>query len=162
MDADRLPPETSEELKRLGPDGNTYDSGIQAYLAGPISERVEREVREKLGFKTRAFRFDDPFALSEELDTWAAAVHGDRPDEVIIVQYDQLSTGLPRVSWNPHMGHGLFFVKGEWVPEATRRVPPTVYVTNHSSTCSAIHLSSLRACFKSSIKLVERASAGSW
>lgn len=121
VDADRLPPETMAEMKRLGPDGNTYDSNVQVYLVGLIAESVEREVRDKLGYKTRAFRIDDPFALSEELDTWAAAVHGDHPDEVIIVQYDQLNTGLPGVAWNAHMGHGLFFIKGDIVPEQTRR-----------------------------------------
>lgn len=121
VDADRLPPETFAELKRLGPDGTTYDSHVQVFLVGPISERVEREIQDKLGYKTRAFRIDDSFALSEELDTWAAAVHGDHPDEVIIVQYDQLNTGLPGVAWNAHMGHGLFFVKGDWVPDATKR-----------------------------------------
>ena len=121
VDADRPPPETFAEMKRLGPDGNTYDSGVQAYLVGPISEGVEREVHETLGYKTRAFRIDDPFALSEELDAWAAAIHADHPDEVIIVQYDQLATGLPGVAWDAHMGHGLFFVKGDWIPDATRR-----------------------------------------
>ncbi|HKQ52211.1 MAG TPA: hypothetical protein VJT74_07585, partial [Pyrinomonadaceae bacterium] len=67
------------------------------------------------------FRTDDPFALSEELDTWAADVHTDHPDEVVIVQYDQLNTGLPAVAWNAHMGHGLFFVQGDTIPDATRR-----------------------------------------
>ena len=121
VDADRLPPETLNEMKRLGPDGNTYDYNVQVYLVGPISEGVEHEVKDKLGYKTRSFRADDPFALSEELDTWAAAVHTDHPDEVIIVQYDQLNTGLPAVAWNAHMGHGLFFVQGDTVPDATRR-----------------------------------------
>jgi hypothetical protein len=121
VDADRLPPETANELKRLGPDGNTYDSGVQVYLVGPISEAVERQVREQLGFKTRAFPIDDPFLLSEELDTWAAAVHTDHPDEVTIVQYRALATGLPAVAWNAHMGHGLFFVDGDRVPEPTSR-----------------------------------------
>ena len=121
VDADRLPTETLAELKRLGPDGNTYDFGVQVYLVGPISERVEQEVQDKLDYKTRAFRIDDPFVLSEELDTWAADVHTDHPDEVIIVQYNQLATGLPAAAWNAHMGQGLFFVHGEVVPEATKR-----------------------------------------
>ena len=121
VDAERLPTETLAEMKRLGPDGNTYDFGVQVYLVGPISERVEREVQDKLSYKTRAFRIDDPFMLSEELDTWAADVHTDHPDEVVIVQYNQLATGLPAVAWNAHMGHGLFFVQGDIVPEATKR-----------------------------------------
>lgn len=121
VDADRLPPETLAEMKRLGPDGNTYDFGVQVYLIGPISERVEREVQDKLDYKTRAFRIDDPLILSEELDTWAADVHTDHPDEVAIVQYNQLATGLPAAAWNAHMGHGLFFVQGDVVPEATKR-----------------------------------------
>lgn len=121
VDADRLPPETLAEMKRLGPDGNTYDFGVQVYLVGPISERIEREVQDKLDYKTRAFRTEDPFVLSEELDTWAADVHTDHPDEVGIVQYNQLATGLPAAAWNAHMGHGLFFVQGELVPEATKR-----------------------------------------
>lgn len=121
VDADRLPPETLAEMKRLGPDGNNYDSNVQVYLVGPISERVEREVQDKLGYRTRAFRVDDPFKLSEELDTWAADVHTDHPDEVVIVQYEQLATGLPAVAWNAHMGHGLFFVRGDKVPDETRR-----------------------------------------
>jgi hypothetical protein len=122
VDEDRLPPETLAELRRLGPDGNVYDSNVQVYLVGPISERVEAEVEETLGYKTRAFRTDDPVALSEILDTWAAAVHGDHPDEVAVVQLDALATGLPAVAWNAHMGHGLVFVEGDTVPEATRRV----------------------------------------
>jgi hypothetical protein len=121
VDADRLPPETLAELRRLGPDGNTYDRKVQVYLVGPISERVEREVRERLGYKTRAFRSADSFVLSEQLDTWAAAVHADHPDEVVVVQYRQLTTGLPAVAWNAHMGHGLVFVDGDSVPAPTRR-----------------------------------------
>lgn len=121
VDADRLPPETLAEMKRLGPDGNNYDRDVQVYLVGSISERVEREVQDRLGYRTRAFRMDDPFALSEALDTWVGAVHTDHPDEVTIVQYDQLSTGLPAVAWNAHMGHGLLFVQGATVPEATKR-----------------------------------------
>ena len=120
VDEDRLPPETLAEMKRLGPDGNNYDSNVQVYLVGAISERVEREVRDTLGYRTRAFRIDDPFALSEALDTWAADVHTQHPSEVIIVQYDQIATGLPAVAWNAHMGHGLFFVKGDTIPDATR------------------------------------------
>ena len=121
VDADRLPTETLAEMKRLGPDGNTYDFGVQVYLVGPISEGVEREVQDKLDYKTRAFRIDDPYILSEELDTWAADVHTDHPDEVVIVQYDQLTTGLPAVAWNAHMGHGLLFVHGDVVPDPTKR-----------------------------------------
>lgn len=122
VDADRLPPETFAELERLGPDGNTYDEGVKVYLVGPIAERVEREVGVRLGYKTRAFRVADPIASSEVLDTWAAAVHADHPDEVGIVQLHQLSTGLPLVTWNAHMGHGLAFVVGDTVPDATRRM----------------------------------------
>ena len=121
VDADRLPPETLAEMRRLGPDGNTYHADVQVYLVGPISERVEREVQRELGYKTFAFRTEDPFLLSEELDTWAAAVHADRPHEAIIVQVDHLDTGLPGVAWNAHMGHALFFVQGDTVPEATKR-----------------------------------------
>jgi hypothetical protein len=47
VDADRLPPETLDEMKRLGPDGNTYDYNVQVYLVGPISESVEHEVKDK-------------------------------------------------------------------------------------------------------------------
>lgn len=121
VDENRLPPETLAELRRLGPDGNTYDGKIQVYLVGPIAESVRQEVEDSLGYSTRAFPTADPFLLSEELDTWAAAVHADHPDEVVIVQYDQLATGLPAVSWNAHMGHGLLFVRGDSVPASTRR-----------------------------------------
>lgn len=122
VEMDRIPQETFDELKRLGPDGNTYDRKVQVYLVGPISEAVEKRIHEELGFSTRAFRYDDPFALSEALDTWAGAVHADHPDEVIVVQFDRLDTGLPAGAWNAHMGHGLVFVQGELIPEPTRRV----------------------------------------
>ena len=121
VDADRLPPETLAELQRLGPDGNTYDNGVQVYLVGEISERVEREVRERLGYQTRAFRIADPFALSEAIDTWAAAVHADHPDPVFVIQYRRLATGLPAVAWDAHMGDGLLFVDGDRLPDETRR-----------------------------------------
>lgn len=121
VDADRLPEETFAELKRLGPDGNVYDYNVQVYLVGAISERVEREIQDRLKYKTRAFRLDNPIRLSEILDTWAADVHTDHPDEAIIVQYNQLNTGLPAVAWNAHMGHGLFFVEGDKIPDETRR-----------------------------------------
>lgn len=120
VEADAIPPATLAELLRLGPDGNTYDSGVQVYLVGALGPAVRAQL-EALGFEVRAFGFADPFALSEALDTWAAAVHSDHPDEVAIVQYRRLDTGLPAVGWNAHMGHGLFFVDGEAVPEATRR-----------------------------------------
>jgi hypothetical protein len=117
-----IPPETLAELKRLQPDGNTYDGKVKIYLVGPVGPTVEREVQEKLGWKTRAFRSADPVSLSEELDTWAAAVHTDHPDEVVIVQLRALDSGLPAVAWNAHMGHGLAFVDGDTVPEATKRI----------------------------------------
>jgi hypothetical protein len=120
VEAERIPDETRAELIRLRPDGNTYDASVQVYLVGPIGSAVRREI-ESLGFEARAFDVGDPFTLSEVLDRWAAAVHADHPDEVAIVQYQQLDTGLPSVSWNAHMGHGLFFVDGDTVPEATRR-----------------------------------------
>lgn len=121
VERDRIPPETFAELKRLGPDGNTYDNKVQIYLVGDIDDAVRREIEEKLAYNTRSFRTDEPFALSEMLDTWAAAVHGDHPDEVIIVQYELLDSGLPAAAWNAHMGQGLFFVQGETIPEPTRR-----------------------------------------
>jgi hypothetical protein len=121
IDEDRIPPETLAELRRLGPDGSAFDANVQVYLVGPISERVEQEVRETLGYETRAFRIADPFVLSEELDLWAAAVHAVRPAEVAIVQYDRLATGLPVVAWNAHMGQGMLFVQGSAIPQATLR-----------------------------------------
>lgn len=121
VERDRMPPATHAELKRLGPDGNTYDNKVQVYLVGDIAPAVEREVRETLGYKTRAFRTADPFVLSEMLDIWAAAVHGDHPDEVVVVQYGALATALPATAWNAHMGQGLFFVQGETIPVPTRR-----------------------------------------
>lgn len=150
VDADRLPPETLAEMKRLGPDGNTYDSGVQVYLVGPISESVEREVQQTLGYKTRAFRTDDPFLLSEELDTWAADVHTDHPDEVIIVQYDQLATGLPAAA-------GMHtWVTGSSSSKATRCLMQQnarsrgAFAAKRSFTCSVILRSSLSACSASS------------
>jgi hypothetical protein len=121
VEADRIPPVTLAELRRLGPDGNEYDNNVQIYLVGPIAPSVEQQIRERLGYRTRSFRIADPVALSEALDTWAAAVHADHPDEVAIVQLDRLDTGLPAVAWNAHMGHGLFFVRGGTVPPETRR-----------------------------------------
>lgn len=66
--ADRTPPETFAEMKRLAPDGNTYDNGVQVYLVGAISPAVERDVETRLGYKTRDFRVDDPVQLSDMLD----------------------------------------------------------------------------------------------
>lgn len=122
VDADRIPPETLAELRRLGPDGNTYDNGVQVYLVGAISPAVEREVQTRLGYRTRAFRVDDPIRLSEMLDTWAAAVHADHPDAVAVVQLRALATGFPAVTWNAHMGDGFVFVDGATIPPATRRI----------------------------------------
>lgn len=119
--ANRPPPETEAELRRLGPDGDDYDNGVQVYPVGPISRNVEEEARRKIGYETRAFRTADPIQLSEELDDWAAAVHADHPDAVAIVQYERLDTGLPSVAWNAHMGDGLLFVLGDSVPAPTRR-----------------------------------------
>lgn len=121
VDADRIPPETLAEMRRLGPDGNTYDNGVQVYLVGAISPAVERQVQIQLRYKTRAFRVDDPTLLSEVLDTWTAAVHTDHPDAVAIVQLRSLATGLPVISWDAHMGDGLAFVDGRTVPAATVR-----------------------------------------
>lgn len=121
VDADRIPPETLAEMRRLGPDGNTYDNGVQVYLVGNISPAVERQVQAELKYRTRAFRVDDPVLLSEVLDTWAAAVHTDHPDAVAIVQLRALATGLPVISWDAHMGDGLAFVDGNSIPAATAR-----------------------------------------
>jgi hypothetical protein len=120
VDADGLPSETRAEIERLAPDGNTYDRKVQAYLVGPIGAAVRRDL-EAMGLHVRAFSSADPFELSEELDRWAADVHADHPDEVAIVQYQHLVTGLPAVAWNAHMGSALLFVDGETIPDATRR-----------------------------------------
>lgn len=122
VEADSIPPATAAELQRLGPDGNVYDNNVQVYLVGPISERVEQEVRTRFGYRTRAFRIANPIALSETLDTWAAAVHADHPDAVAVVQYNALATGLPVVTWNAHMGDGMAFVIGDSIPPETLRM----------------------------------------
>ena len=141
VEPDRLPSETRAEIERLGPDGNTYDNDVQVYLVGPIGPAVRREV-EAMGLEVRAFPSPDPFQLAEDLDRWAAAVHADHPDEVVVVQYRALATGLPAVAWNAHMGHGLAFVDGDEVPPATRRIlerrygGPYVYLFGDPSVIS--------------------------
>jgi hypothetical protein len=120
VEADKIPLATMEELRRLRPDGTTYDNKVQVFLVGPINPAVGDRLRRD-GYKVRAFPDSNPIDLAETLDTWAAAVHADHPDEVAIVQLDQLATGLPAVAWNAHMGHGLLFVQGDSVPPPTRR-----------------------------------------
>ena len=55
VDSDCIPPETLAELKSFEPDGNTYDSKVQIYLVGPISEQVRRTLEDELGYKVRPF-----------------------------------------------------------------------------------------------------------
>lgn len=120
--ADRIPPETLAEIRRLDPDGSTYDANTQLYLVGDFSPGIARQLRDDLGLKVREFRANSAAELAEQLDRWSTTVHGTRPQPVAIIQLRELATGLPVVAWNAHMGHAIAFVDGETIPEATRRM----------------------------------------
>lgn len=126
-DRDNVPTATLGELKRLKPDGSTYDANTQIYLVGEFTSRVEAQLREvvkpheSLVGGIRRFPTNDPIQLAEDLDAWSTRVHGTPPQSTVILQLRQLATGLPSVYWNAHMGHAVFFVDGGTIPEPTRR-----------------------------------------
>lgn len=120
VEENEIPPATREELRRLRPEGNFADGNVQVYAVGDVGEGVIDELRE-MGLKTRHFRESDPFLLGEAMDSWSGAVHGDHPNEVVVVPIDSLTWALPFSAWNAHKGQGFFFVTRDSVPAPTAR-----------------------------------------
>lgn len=87
---------------------------------GDVGDGVLRELY-WMGLKVRHFAQTDPFLLGEAMDSWSGAVHGDHPDEVVVVPIDSLAWALPFAAWNAHMGQGFFFVTRDSVPAPTAR-----------------------------------------
>lgn len=130
IQADRIPPATRAEIQRLRPEGMFADENVQVYLVGEVGPAVLRELA-AMNLKVRRFATDDPFRLGEMLDNWSAAVHGDHPDEVVLVPLDSLAWALPFSSWNAHMGQGFFFVARDSVPAATARALQRRYTESY-------------------------------
>lgn len=121
VDADSIPQLTRDELLRLEPEGVAQDGNTQVYLVGSIGDAVRQEV-ERMGYRTRAFRAQDPIALSEVLDDWASTLEGDHPNAVVVANLDDLMPAIPSAFWNAHMGDGLVFVTNQGIPETTRQI----------------------------------------
>jgi len=120
VEANRIPPVTLAELRRLRPEGNFADGNVQAYVVGDVGRGVLDEL-DRLGLEVRHFESADPFVLGEMMDSWSGAVHGDHPDETVIVPIDSLTWALPFSAWNAHEGDGFFFVTRDSVPAPTAR-----------------------------------------
>lgn len=142
VEANRLPPATRAELERLRPEGMFADANVQVYAVGDVGEAVLDELND-MGLKVRHFAGTDPFLIGEAMDSWSGAVHGDHPDEVVIVPIDSLSWALPFSAWNAHMGHGFFFVTRDSVPAATARAltrrfgKPYIFLIGNEEMASA-------------------------
>lgn len=116
----RIPAVTRAELLRLRPEGMFADANVHVYVVGDVGPGILRELK-GLGFRVRHFAEADPFQLSEDLDNWAGAVHGDHPDEVVLVPIDSLSWALPFSAWNAHEGDGFFWITRDSVPAPVLR-----------------------------------------
>lgn len=116
-----LPPETRTEMLRLGPEGVMMDNNVRAYLVGDIAPSVAAEV-ERIGFKTRCIRAENPLALTEALDEFIAVLESDHIGFVLVGAADALDFALPAANWNAHMGGGFAYVTAEGVPPETRRM----------------------------------------
>lgn len=115
VEENRVPPVTRAELLRLRPEGMFADGNVQVYAVGDIGDGVLRDLG-RMGFKVRHFAETDPFKLAEDMDNWSGAVHGDHPDEVVLVPIDSLAWALPFSAWNAHEGQGFFWVTRDSVP----------------------------------------------
>ena len=121
----RLSAHTKEEMRRLAPDGVVQDGQVQVYLIGEADPSVAQTIRDELGYKLRHFDENNPVALAELLDRWAAALKSDHPDEVVVSAVDHpdgVAHGIGAMAWNAHRGKGFAWVRTDSVPEETRRI----------------------------------------
>lgn len=122
-----LPQGTRRELRRLRPDGVVQDRQTQVYVVGrldPELAAVTAEAVRELNYRVRVLIAPDPFALSELLDRWQAALKSDHEDEVIVsaLSDEGMAHGLGAMGWNAHMGKGFAWVTRDEVPAATRQI----------------------------------------
>lgn len=69
----------------------------------------------------RRLQWLEPMKTHAVID-WAATIHGDHANMVVVANLDDLEPANPSAFWNAHAGNGLVFVTDEGVPETTRDI----------------------------------------
>ncbi|MDF2521147.1 MAG: putative cell-surface protein [Clostridia bacterium] len=119
VNKDSIPEATWKEMERLDPQGVFVDDNVKAILIGDIGKEVKNKIKSK-GWRYRHIEGNNPFKLSKNIDDYLASIHGDHRDTVIIASIDAAEYAYPAVSWNAHMGDGLFFVEKDSVPQEVK------------------------------------------
>lgn len=118
LSKDGVPEVTLEELKRLNPLGAESNAGIQVVLVGPVSERVEEQLK-ALDLKVDKIEGEDPAAVAQAIDAYYAKVSGELPQSVIVGSMDSPEYTLPAVNWIAHMPEPLLYVAKDIIPAST-------------------------------------------
>jgi hypothetical protein len=121
VEENSIPELTRKELLRLRPEGVAFDGNVQVYLVGSIGDDVVHAVQ-KMGYKTRVLRADNPVELAVVADDWTSTQHGDHRNVVAIANIERPELAIPAAYWNAHMGQGFAYVTSEGVPEATKEL----------------------------------------
>lgn len=119
VNKDSIPEATWKEMERLDPRGVFVDDNVKVILIGDIGKEVKNKIKSK-GWGFRHIEGDNPFTLSKNIDDYMAAIHGDHRDSLIIASIDAAEYAYPAVSWNAHMGDGLFFVEKDSIPQEVK------------------------------------------
>ncbi|MDZ5473924.1 cell wall-binding repeat-containing protein [Bacillus sp. 31A1R] len=114
----KIPAETLDEIKRLGPLGNT--NGTEIMVMGSLEEKETEQLKD---YKVETMTAVDPAQFAQDIDKKYAEITGEITDGVIIVSVedDAKLHSIIAANWIAHMPEPILFVTKDDVPEFTKQ-----------------------------------------
>jgi hypothetical protein len=125
-DGGKMPPVSSDTLKRLKPTGAALARNAQLIRIGDSAARPG-------GYRTAVVPGANPFQVAAGIDRFFSVARGKPAPDVIVVSADQAAYAMPAAAWAARSGDSVLFVQQNSVPAVTkaaleRHSHPNIYV----------------------------------
>src|SRR4051794_4468866 len=133
-DGSKLPPATTDAIKRLQPRGADLARDAQVI-------RIGSQPPAPPGFKSGKIGGGDPYANAAAVDRFFTALRGKPSPHVIVASGEQAPFAMPAAAWAARSGDSVLFTKRSRVPRATlkaiaRHERPDIYLLGPESVIS--------------------------
>jgi len=118
IEENHIPATTLNEIERLDPEGNFLDGNVKVYVVGNVTQTVLDTLQNKK-LKYRHFMEEDYNELAYSIDEYKATLEANHQDEIVLLPTGQPEYALLAGPWVAHMGHSIFFVESDAIPQAT-------------------------------------------
>jgi Cell wall binding domain 2 (CWB2) len=133
-DGSKLPPATTDAIKRLKPHGADLARDAQVI-------RIGSKPPAPPGLKSGKIGGDDAYANAAAIDRFFSALRGKPSPHVIVASGEQAAFAMPAAAWAARSGDSVLFTKRTRVPRATLKAiaqheRPDIYVLGPESVIS--------------------------